>query len=112
MKKIIGRTLASLMSLVIASALGLILFTAVTWAASATTAGTTINASSVTLKGSLLSGAPAYCGFEYGTSSTLSAYTSVSCGKLTSTGNFSANITGLSSNTTYYYRVYPRPPAP
>ncbi|MDD5164996.1 MAG: peptidoglycan-binding protein [Candidatus Pacebacteria bacterium] len=46
-------------------------------------------------------------GFTYGTSANLSTViATTSLGAFSGTGNFSQNITGLTQNTTYYFRAY------
>ena len=72
---------------------------------------TTGNATDITDYSATLSGTVnnAYksvtCGIIYGTSSTLSS-TSGTKKSTTSSSEFSVNVTGLSPNTTYYYRAY------
>ncbi len=75
---------------------------------------TTASVSLATSDGATLSGSVNPNGsstsawFEYGTSSTLSSSSttvSESIGEGTSTVNLNQSITGLSSNTTYYYRI-------
>ncbi|MBR4845620.1 MAG: hypothetical protein IKU98_04275 [Bacteroidaceae bacterium] len=69
------------------------------------------DASDITDSGATLSGTVCYsdksvtCGIIYGTSSTLSS-TSGTKKSTNSSGRFFVNVTGLSPNTTYYYRAY------
>ena len=63
----------------------------------------------VTLSGSFANatGTPTEVGFWYGTSSYSMTQKAVSGTYLSGTsGNFSANLSGLNPNTTYYYRAY------
>jgi phosphodiesterase/alkaline phosphatase D-like protein len=74
-----------------------------------TGAATSVTLSSATMNGTVNpNGAAATGWFEWGTSSTLSSFTSTtaqSLGSGTSDVAMSANLTGLSSNTTYYFRA-------
>ncbi|HEY6191176.1 MAG TPA: YCF48-related protein [Bacteroidota bacterium] len=74
-----------------------------------TTAASSVTTSSATMNGSVNpNGVSTTAWFEWGTSSTLSTFTSTtaqSVGSGTSASPVSANLTGLSLNTTYYYRV-------
>ena len=74
-----------------------------------TSSATSVTPSSATLNGSIVKvGSPAYSekGFCYSTSPnpTINSTKKVVSG--TGEGNFSLNITGLSYNTTYYYKAY------
>ncbi|MBI1804777.1 MAG: T9SS type A sorting domain-containing protein [Ignavibacteria bacterium] len=74
-----------------------------------TTAATSVTSTAATLNGTVNpNGAATNAWFEWGTSSTLATYTSTtsqSIGSGTSTVSVSSGLTGLSANTTYYYRV-------
>ncbi len=74
-----------------------------------TNAASSISSTSATLNGTVNpNGALSTAYFEWGTSSTLSTYSttaSQSIGSGTSDVSVTANLTGLSVNTTYYYRV-------
>ena len=74
-----------------------------------TGAATNIAATTATISGSIDPNDTTTAGsFEWGTSSTLSTYTSVATSS-TPTGsapvNFTSNLTGLTAGTTYYYRI-------
>jgi hypothetical protein len=75
-----------------------------------TSAATSISASSVTLNGSITStgGADAtQSGFAYGTDATLgNIIATTTLGGQSGTASFSQTISGLSANTTYYFRAY------
>jgi hypothetical protein len=67
-----------------------------------------IGTTSATLEGTISTGGTSTTpNFQYGTSATLDTYTQTSNGSASSSAtlNPSASITGLSTNTTYYYRV-------
>ena len=74
-----------------------------------TGAATNIAATTVTISGSIDANDTTTAGsFEWGTSSTLSSYTSVATATTpsgTAPVNFTSNLTGLTSGTTYYYRI-------
>lgn len=72
-----------------------------------TNAATSITTSSATLNGTLTSmGNASFClvFFQWGPTTSLGNFTSVQ--NLSSTGNFSANITGLTAGQTYYFKAY------
>ncbi|MBP2674718.1 MAG: hypothetical protein H6Q84_1558, partial [Deltaproteobacteria bacterium] len=75
----------------------------------ATSAATSVGANTATLNGTVTpNGLATQAWFEWGTSSTLSTYTSTSsqaAGSGTSGQAISAALTGLSSSTTYYFRI-------
>ena len=72
---------------------------------------TTGDATNITTSGATLAGTISNaeesleCGIIYGTSSSLSS-TSGTMKSITSSGSYSISLTGLSANTTYYYRAY------
>lgn len=67
---------------------------------------TNITYSSATLSGTINGANQSLtCGIIYGTSSSLSSSNGTKK-STTSMGSYSLNVTGLSSNTTYYYRAY------
>ena len=74
-----------------------------------TTAATSVTSTSATLNGNVNSnGAPTTAWFGFGTSSALTVFTSTgsqSVGAGTGFVSVTANLTGLSSNTTYYFRA-------
>ena len=74
-----------------------------------TSAATNVTSNSATLNGTVNpNGSPTSAYFEWGTSSTLSTFnttTSQSIAPGTTAVSVSANLTGLSASTTYYYRV-------
>jgi hypothetical protein len=74
-----------------------------------TSSASSVSTTSATVSGSVNpNGASTTAYFEWGTSSTLSTSTataSQSIGSGTSAVSVTANLTGLSANTTYYYRV-------
>jgi hypothetical protein len=85
-----------------------------TWATAvsvSTSAATSVAATTATLNGSITVGTVTggmARGFDYGTSSTLGTFTSVSAGSnLSGVTNqaISANLTGLTGGTTYYFRA-------
>ena len=81
-----------------------------TVAAVSTNSTTNIASTTATLNGSIIStgGSDAsQHGFAYGTVANLSSVTATTAlGSQSGTGNFSSNVTSLSSNTTYYVRAY------
>jgi hypothetical protein len=74
-----------------------------------TSAATSVAATTATVNGSITVGSISTArGFDYGTSSTLATFTSVSAGaNVSSVTNqaISANLTGLTAGTTYYFRA-------
>ncbi len=74
-----------------------------------TSAATSVMSTSATLNGNVNpNGTSTSAYFEWGTSSTLSTYSTTSAqsvGSGTSAASVSADLSGLSANTTYYYRV-------
>ena len=83
--------------------------TAMTATAVSTSGATNVTATSATLNGSVIKeGSPRYSekGFCYATTSnpTVSDIKQIVSG--TGEGNFTANLSGLSYNTTYYYKAY------
>lgn len=68
-----------------------------------------VNASTVTLTGSLVEGCSAIIGygFEYSTTNNFVNGTGINASSSNiNAGNFTASLSGLQSNTTYYYKAY------
>jgi titin len=80
-----------------------------TVSAVSTNSTTNIASTTATLNGSIISTGGSNAtehGFAYGTVANLSTAATTTLGSQSGTGNFSSNVTSLSSNTTYYVRAY------